>query len=1321
MHSGPVGNSNSTLLAALIAFLMGFSAASGASALAAEPPPLLWGKEPPVCTAGSGSGQCALPRGVAADPRNGHIFVNDTVNQRVNEFNALGQFVKVWGRDVVQSGPDDNGTGFEVCVPHKGDLCKVGSAGSGAGEFSEIAAGIAVDSAGDVYVTDRGFLATPSVRVEKFDPQGHFVLMFGGEVNKTKVEGGGASEEEENLCPFDPGDECKVGTIGAGNGQFGEWAVGDFIAIDRRGTSTPSDDRVYVGDRNRIQRFDVQGHYLESIPIPAGETVQSLDVDSAGSLYVIYDGRNDIHKLTSAGEELQTFAIAAPTAVGADSEGNVFAFAGGAIHEFGPSGNPIVSFGNGEFAASTGLATNLCAGSAAPGNLYVTNLSMASPFLRAYGTVPFGCFKARTVAADTIEEEAARLNGSVNPTGLPVTECFFEFGATIAYGQVAQCEAPSVGEIGTGTTPVPVHAAIGGLQKGTIYHFRLVAKIGGETEAGADEELKTLGPPVISNERAVSVSESEATLKTLVNPEGFATSYHFEYTTQANFEAHGFEGAQSTSAIGAGKDRTDHSVSVSLGGLTPGTAYLWRVLAINASGASVGGAQTFVTYRTFVPEACANQEFRTGASSFLPDCRAYEMVSPVDKNGGDIVNAVTFVADPAGYVQAAADGDSIAYGAYVASFAGEPSSFLVNQYMAHRGERGGPGEGWSSEGIHPVVEGRGLERSFGLSRDFIAFSADLCNAWPIDRQTPPPTLDGQDGFLNLYRRRNCGPEAGSLEALIPNPPYTLPAGTSAVFVNNLAVQGTSADSRHVLFVAQTNLIPEASSALQDERKILQTYDRFGGELHLVSVLPNSGGKGKANPTDSGVGGDFFGTGYAEHAVSEDGSRVYWSAGLDNLGTGTIYLREHPEQGIVEEECADSTAACTLPVSLPPERAFFWTAATDGSKALYSQGENLWEYDLVKKEEGKTPRRLIAGEVLGVAGASDDLSHIYFASKEVLAGSGENSAGDEAEAGQVNLYLDEGGKQRFIGTLLSVDMINTGGEAPAYSLAAALTYWQATRVSPDGTRIAFESRAALTGFDNSDAETGRADLEVFSYKANGGSGLLTCISCNPSGARPAGAPELRIPYQSALLESTSATKVPAAAWIPTWEHPLHASNVLSSDGTRIFFNSSEPLIPRDINGTQDVYEWEEPGVGRCGLESPSYFPQNDGCISLISNGESPFESEFWEASPDGRDVFFTTASSLLPQDPGSVDLYDARVEGGFRQPPPQAECEGGACQSPRPPPAFQTPSSSSYSGPGNAAHRPPCRKHTAHKGKKAHCATGKHKSRRHRRGKGRGSR
>jgi hypothetical protein len=308
----------------------------------------------------------------------------------------------------------------------------------------------------------------------------------------------------------------------------------------------------------------------------------------------------------------------------------------------------------------------------------------------------------------------------------------------------------------------------------------------------------------------------------------------------------------------------------------------------------------------------------------------------------------------------------------------------------------------------------------------------------------------------------------------------------------------------------------------------------------------------------------------------------------------------------------------------------------------------------------------------VLGTSDDSSRIYFASEEVLAGP--NPQGDLPTAGSPNLYLHEGGNFTFIGTLSSGDTEPPAGEY--LSPIAAQPYRKTSRITPDGRHIAFMSSASLTGYDNTDINNGKADAEIFVFDAtaNGGEGQLRCVSCNPSGQRPTG--------RNLLLEEFP-TSIWAAALLPPYQTELHGSRVLTDDGNRVFFESYEALLPADTNGKTDVYQWEASGSGDCTESVPAYSPINGGCLSLISSGESPSNSAFVDASPDGRDVFFTTGSSLVPQDPGLIDIYDAREGGGYPAPPGQpAACEGEACQGPLAAPNDPTPASAAFNGPGN---------------------------------------
>lgn len=1268
-----------------------------APASASAEPPLLW----QACDGGPADIQCSIPRGIAADPLTGRVFVADSLNDRIVEFTPSGQFVKAWGWDVVASGPGDDTIPpedqFERCLAERGDVCKGGTVGPGSGQFGNFGPqGIALDSAGNVYVVDQA-----NHRVETFDRRGNFLFMFGGDVNKTKVEAA-APEAQQNLCPVDPGDVCQAGTQGTGKGQFGAWAVGSFIAVDGKGTITEADDAVWVGENERIQRFDTAGHYVEDWPdgggALAGRTVQSLAVDSAGDLYAAFVAQQPVRKLTPAGAMLVSpsfkipepdeFTKPVPTAIAVGPSGDLFAFSNlgtkngfipiDRLYEFDAGANLVESFGEQEFNESTGLATNICPGSEAPGNLYVSNGSAggANSFVRAYGTDPSGCGTVKTAAATAVAETTATLHGSVNPNGVAVTDCTFEYGLTVApyEGSVDCAESPA--SLGTGTSPVPVHADLSGLAAGTVYHFRLSASNFEGTESGDDATLKTTGPPVLAEEFASDVAYTEATLNATVNPEGFPAIYHFEYTTQADFDLNGFSGAQSTPDLPLTGDRAGHVTAANLSGLEPGTAYRWRIVADNTAvangGTTIGSDHSFTTYRFPQPETdCPNQNLRTGPAALLPDCRAYEMVSPADKNGGDI--------DVRGaYVQASPDGARLTYPAHPAF--GELEGVVVsNQYLAERD----PEAGWSNRGIRPPVRGRPVIPNFGVFREFMAFSPDLCSAWFMDTVSPPLTAAGQDGFLNHYRLDLCSP-FDPPEALTSVPP---PPGTNFVYVNLItrAVLGYSDDASHAFFVAGAKLAERAAPGSSS-----QLYDRFQGDLHLVSIKPNGSPETVAARLGSGVVNNLV------NAVSADGERVYWTGGggtSDVPPNGKVYLRLHPGQDGEEpaDECAiPEFSACTIPVSTGNE-AFFWAGARDGSGALYSEGGDLFAFDLEAYEAGEPSRRLIAHHVTGVLGAGDDLSHVYFVSTDDLTGGQQNSEGDQAQAGQPNLYLDQDGVETFVAPLSPADVLTQGlGEGISYTLTASSPEIRPVRVSPDGTHLAFQSRASLTGFDNVDPVNGEANVEVFRYEAGG---PLDCVSCNPSGAAPHGS-DLGVPYGRTPVKSG----VFAAAWIPAWEHSTYASRVLSDDGGRLFFQSYEGLVPTDDNGVLDVYEWEAPGTGSCTEGKAAFHELNGGCVYLISSGEGALRSEFYDASADGSHVFFNTESSFLPRDLGLIDLYDAHVGGGFAEPTPTAACEGEACQSPPAPPARVTPASSSFQGAGNVVESPPRRKRCP-KGKK----------------------
>jgi len=577
------------------------------------------------------------------------------------------------------------------------------------------------------------------------------------------------------------------------------------------------------------------------------------------------------------------------------------------------------------------------------------------------------------------------------------------------------------------------------------------------------------------------------------------------------------------------------------------------------------------------------------------------------------------------------------------------------------------------------------------------------------------------GVPNLYRRSdpNCGQEAFELLTSVAPPGFEPePGPPNSYYVPE--IQGYAADGSASVYRADAALTPDALPT----KAIYQVYHSQGGKLRLVSVLPFGEGAADVHSSVGTAQGNLgeFREDSVYRAVSSDGSRIYWTASMIdgesptpvNKGggqgnqPGALYLRVNAgqAQSALSEGatglCTDPiTKACTYEVSglvntLKPAR--FWTANSDGTKALFSietsvDKEDLYEFEaVVKKGKIETSVALIAQGFKGMMGASKDLSRIYLASTEDLA------AG--ASAGKPNLYLfNKGSGFRYVTELAGQDVADSHGLATPPSPVASIPSKRTARVSPDGLHLVFDSFAPLTGYDNTDISSGRPDSEVFVYDAtaSGGAGELLCISCNPSGARAKG--------REVAAGVNGGPGIWAAAQIPGWEYQLHPSNVLAPDGRRVFFESFEGLVLRDTNGKRDVYQWERGTSPKACEEigAELFVKSAGGCIGLISSGESAGDSEFIDASASGSDVFFTTQSSLLPQDYGLVDVYDARENGGFPSPlPPKEPCDGEACQTPAPPPNDPTPSSTTFEGPVNPK---------PGSGKKQGCAKGKHKVRR----------
>jgi hypothetical protein len=1200
-----------------------------------------------VGTSGTGAGQVLQPRGVAVDEESGLLYVVDSGNSRIDVFDADTQaFVKAFGWGV-----SDGRLEFQTCTTS----CLPGLAGDGAGQFNN-PTGVAVDNDSSspsfhaVYVTDSG-----NARVQKFSSGGAFQWMVGGGVNKTTG---------DNFCAAGSGDSCGAGSSGTDEEEFSLSETGEIggLAVAPGGILSVADQ---VGEppsrKGRIQRYSDTGTYMApplflEVEGGAGRTI-GFAIATGGDFYVATsDSTGAVRHYSSTGTCLNCANPINPsfniTAIAVDDAGNLFLAENNltssgvfrTVRQFDSAGSQLRAF--------YGLLKSPVRGMAPytheDGRLFASEEGRVL-YMDFPPPGPVAPPDSKGVFADQVRSSSATFHSLVNPEGDPTTfhyqyvdQASFEAEGWAGAAVKTSSESNSIG------SDFNLHEAVQkvtGLAAETEYRFRVVATSSAGVATGVEGTFETTPPVEFGEVWSTEVDGESATLYTEVNPMGFPSTGYFEYVDDAAYQVSGFTTAQKTPSgapLDLGSKEEVGLASSEATDLDPNTLYHYRLRAENncktdpSIVCSFGGPEA--TFHTFAdpPTACA-PDGGGFPVLLLSDCRGYEMVSPVDKNGSDIDVVFTIVGYPANLDQGAADGQSITYSAYRA-FADPAAAPYSSQFLSTR-----TAKGWETESISPPRKGPTYYNSAGLDYQFKAFTEDLCSGWFLQDVPEPSLAPGEiDGYPNLYRRDNCGPEAGSYEAITTGSPTGSPKDFLPV------VQGFSSDGSKVFFWVKDKLTGNALSSQP------QAYEAEGEQLGLVCVRPDAVSTGCA----AGAGPSDDRNGKVFQTVSGDGSRVYWS----DATSKSLYLREGGQSILV----------ASGPVQ-------FRGAASDGSKVFYLAGSSqneLFEYDL--ETETSNP---IAGGVQGVAGMSDDAAVVYFASSEVLA--------PGAIAGKPNLYRSEEGSEELVTTL------GPDGVALVSPIADS-SVRRLSRVTPDGNRIVFVSQESLTGYDNTDTASGKADAEVFLYDAtaNGGAGELRCISCNPTEARPTGQ----------ILKVQDFPNFWVASWIPVGINQLTVSRMISDDGSRVFFNSFDRLVAWDNNEAADVYEWEAPGAGDCTESISIYVEAAGGCVNLISSGEGERDSTLVDSSATGDDVFFKTASSLVHQDKNLLDIYDARVNGGFEPPlPPEPECEGEECPGPvTPMPVDPTPAST-LPGPGNPPPPP------ATKPKK--CPQGKHKVKR----------
>ncbi|HEV7493067.1 hypothetical protein [Baekduia sp.] len=1271
-------------------------------------------------SAGSGAGQVSSPSGVAVNATTHDVYVADTANLRVDQFSSAGSFIRAWGWGVADGLPSletctltcqagisgtgagqfttptfiavDNSAGASAGDVYVGDTgtnqvqkftasgSLVSAWGSGGmldgttatdGPFGALA-GIAVDTTGNLNVFDT------NTRLFRFAQDGSFITDF--TTARGTSSNGLAADAANNF--FKVNGDLSVEEFQADGTDIGQ--VTASTSTTGIITDAATGD-LYVDTGAAIEHYT----FPACAPAPnAGCTpadtfgsghltgAAGLATDpSTGTVYAADVAANQISVFNGA-------AIPDATTSPASSVSKHTATLNGHL---GPAGGGDVSdchfdyVDDATFEAQgyTGAQTIACIQStpissgmdvtAAPSGL---NASTTYHF-RLVATGPQGtntsdgatfvtsvAVNVSIAAAHPVGTTTATLNGHVDSNGGgDITDCHFDYTDDTSFQASGFAGAQSVpcAPATPISSPTDVSADLSGLISATPYHARLVATNADGTTSTDDLPFATTGA-AIRDEWATGVGPTEATIKATINPNRQQTTFHVDYGPDTTY---GQSAPVRDADVGAGSD--DLTRAQLLTGLTPGSTYHYRVVATNDAGSVAGPDRLFTTLPVSPPSAaCANDALRDGIGSRLPDCRAYEQVSPVDKNGTDAAfleaGAVTDIS------RSAVAGGAVVFATFGSVFAGEPSGQTSDYYLSRRG-----GDGWTTNGINPPLKATAAIVNDPFTEMLFTDALDKAVTNVTSQNGPLLTPDAGLGQFNRYVQDLSDPAHPSYQLLTP----------PSTDVCTTFVYGASADLSHVIYCSTAKLTTDAVAGAQN------LYDWVHGAFRLVSIAPDGTPMSSSDARFAAV----------PSTISRDGSRIFFQA------DGNLYLRQ------------DATSTIQIDAAQgagPGGGGLFLGASDDGSKVVFAaaasagltddtvpgSGQNLYLYDAANASHPLTDLTPAADVNLdGLVGMGTDASYIYYVADGALAPGAQAGDCQASGSGHCDLYVYHAGTTRVVATL-SRSGDSSDWAVPGSAGSGGMTYGQVF-VTPDGKHMTFRSFGTPTGFDNRPATPGAcafgasdpdepcSQVYVYDATASQPADRLRCASCNPTGARPLGPASLPVNIGAAGVLA-------------------YAPRYLSADGTRLFFNSADSLTGRDTNGLsgcasltaialafwpcQDVYEWEADGAGSCHGST-----QNGGCLSLISSGSSDDTTSFLDMSADGSDAFFVTRDQLVAQDQdGLYDVYDARVDGGLSSQvkPPPSDCAADACRGPLAAvPAAPLAATVSFSGPGNATPPP----------------------------------
>ena len=504
-----------------------------------------------------------------------------------------------------------------------------------------------------------------------------------------------------------------------------------------------------------------------------------------------------------------------------------------------------------------------------------------------------------------------------------------------------------------------------------------------------------------------SVTEHEALLQAEVNPNFLDTSYRFEYTREDTYEEEGFEGA---SVAGGGKipaGSASVNVSAVVEGLTPGTVYRFRITAQNELGGDEA-QEEFATYPELsVSPPCPNDAYRVGPAALLPDCRAYELVTPPSTGALAPIGLAalgfhfaTRVASPAGNeVSLILEGGAPPGSGATGGYTGDP-------YLATR-----TGAGWNTSYVGPTP----LEAPGGI----LPGSNSPDQGYAFWKSAGAEGIANVEGEPTSYLRYPDGHSALLGRGSLATDPFA---------IGHLISESGS----HVIFGSKVRLEENApgkgTGTVYD-----RTIDPTTGieQTHVISLLPED------ETPEVGEGATYVG-------ASLDGRGVAFDIG------SRLYLR-------YEDEASFEIG----------ENLKFAGIAEGGARLFYLQGGDLYRFDV---NTGKRTRFTISANVIPVNIAPGG-AVVYFISPSALtskpnpngvkAKTGTQNLYRSAE-GEVS-FVGTVTERDVVGEYTGIEQIDGLG---LWTERVGLGQLGAdpSRTTPNGNALLFESRARLDGYD-----------------------------------------------------------------------------------------------------------------------------------------------------------------------------------------------------------------------------------------------------------------